>query len=349
MLHRPMWEQSMSGLEPAATRLPAGLADDRPGIWISYVPAEHVETDIRALVLVLDHRCVALPELPYESAKIGAGPPPCACRKAGCSFTMGSRVRSCPASTRPAGSLVYRAGAMLLDPSDPSRVIDRTPEPLMEPETVEEQVGTVPNVVFPTAIADDRGPRLRVLRHGGCQHRRGGAPRTGGERSRRCCTSCRPARVRGFGTFLADAIAEMPDRRAGRRRRHAAGRRWRRRSPPPAAIETSLDGLLADRDLDIVAIATPPWTHASLAVRAIEAASRAGREAAGHRRRRMPPGRRGGFCDLAESSRSIMCCASRPSSRCSTDCWQSRSPADRVSARSGASRSRTTPPTRVCR
>ena len=37
MLHRPMWDQTMSGLDAAATQLPAGLTDDRPGIWISYV------------------------------------------------------------------------------------------------------------------------------------------------------------------------------------------------------------------------------------------------------------------------------------------------------------------------
>jgi predicted GH43/DUF377 family glycosyl hydrolase len=47
---------------------------------------------------------------------------------------------------------------MLLDPADPSQVLDRTAEPLMRPETDDELVGTVANVVFPTAIAtiDDR-------------------------------------------------------------------------------------------------------------------------------------------------------------------------------------------------
>jgi len=46
----------------------------------------------------------------------------------------------------------YSAGAMLLDADDPSRVLARTAVPLLEPEVDDERSGTVPNVVFPTAI-----------------------------------------------------------------------------------------------------------------------------------------------------------------------------------------------------
>ena len=75
-----------------------------------------------------------------------------------------------------------------------------------------------------------------------------------------------------FGTFLADAIAELPtaelaavaDTQKELAVRVAAAH-------PSAAIETDLDGLLADRDIDIVVIATPPWTHATLAVQALRA------------------------------------------------------------------------------
>ena len=51
----------------------------------------------------------------------------------------------------------YEAGALLLDPDDPARVLARTPEPLLSPETPEEVAGTVPNVVFPTAIEEIEG------------------------------------------------------------------------------------------------------------------------------------------------------------------------------------------------
>jgi len=43
---------------------------------------------------------------------------------------------------------VYRQGAMLLDPGNPRRVIRRTTEPILEPETDYELHGDVPNVVF---------------------------------------------------------------------------------------------------------------------------------------------------------------------------------------------------------
>ena len=51
----------------------------------------------------------------------------------------------------------YAAGGMLLDPADPSRVTLRSEKPLLEPETAEERRGTVPNVVFPTAIEEIDG------------------------------------------------------------------------------------------------------------------------------------------------------------------------------------------------
>ena len=54
---------------------------------------------------------------------------------------------------------VYSAGAMLLDADDPSRVLARTAEPLLDPRTVDERSGTVANVVFPTAIEEVDGIR----------------------------------------------------------------------------------------------------------------------------------------------------------------------------------------------
>ncbi len=53
--------------------------------------------------------------------------------------------------------VVYSAGGMILDADDPSRILQRTSQPLMVPETGSEQVGVVDNVVFPTAIVDIAG------------------------------------------------------------------------------------------------------------------------------------------------------------------------------------------------
>lgn len=43
---------------------------------------------------------------------------------------------------------VYRLGAALLDGEDPSKVVRRLPEPILEPEMPWEKAGHVPNVVF---------------------------------------------------------------------------------------------------------------------------------------------------------------------------------------------------------
>jgi predicted GH43/DUF377 family glycosyl hydrolase len=53
----------------------------------------------------------------------------------------------------------YAAGAMILDPADVSQVLDRSTEPMLTAETDDERSGTVPNVVFPTAIEEIDGVR----------------------------------------------------------------------------------------------------------------------------------------------------------------------------------------------
>jgi predicted GH43/DUF377 family glycosyl hydrolase len=52
---------------------------------------------------------------------------------------------------------VYSAGALLLDLKEPFKIIGRTKEPILKPETSYEKNGDVPNVVFPTGacILDD--------------------------------------------------------------------------------------------------------------------------------------------------------------------------------------------------
>jgi predicted GH43/DUF377 family glycosyl hydrolase len=59
------------------------------------------------------------------------------------------------------GGSIYQAGAVLLDRDDPSRVRGRTRDNILEPREMYEQVGQVPNVVFPTGAvtipADEHG------------------------------------------------------------------------------------------------------------------------------------------------------------------------------------------------
>ena len=46
------------------------------------------------------------------------------------------------------------------DGEEPWEVVQRSASPLLAPETNEERVGTVPNVVFPTAVAEIDGVRF---------------------------------------------------------------------------------------------------------------------------------------------------------------------------------------------
>jgi len=157
LLHRPMWD--LSWIAPReGTFLPAGVDDDRPGIWLSSVPVEEVERDISNLVRLRDHRLVAMSEYEWEALKIGAGPPPVRVDEGWLLIHHGVTGEMEP-GTDQQQRVHYEAGALLLDPDDPARVLARTPEPLLSPEAPEEVAGTVPNVVFPTAIEEIDGIR----------------------------------------------------------------------------------------------------------------------------------------------------------------------------------------------
>jgi beta-1,2-mannobiose phosphorylase / 1,2-beta-oligomannan phosphorylase len=158
MLHRPMWD--LGWMRPGETEhLPAGVTDPRPGIWISYVPVDLALADVRALTRPENHRLVAMSEFPYEALKIGAGPPPIRVEEGWLLIHHGV-TGHIPAGFDPTTQKVeYAAGAMLLEATDPSRVIARTDRPILAPETTDERSGVVPNVVFPTAIESIDGVR----------------------------------------------------------------------------------------------------------------------------------------------------------------------------------------------
>jgi beta-1,2-mannobiose phosphorylase / 1,2-beta-oligomannan phosphorylase len=158
MLHRPTWDLGAITGGSDVFR-PAGVSDPRPGIWISYVPADAARKDARALTHVRSHRLVALPEYAFEALKIGAGPPPLRVKEGwllihhGVSGTLAE-------GWGPQSDARYSAGAMLLDPDDPGTVLARTPRPLLEPLTSPEREGMSPNVVFPTALEEIAGQRF---------------------------------------------------------------------------------------------------------------------------------------------------------------------------------------------
>jgi len=55
--------------------LPPGGKDHPEHIWISYVPLERVQADIRELACVEEHRVLLAPRAGWECLKVGAGAP----------------------------------------------------------------------------------------------------------------------------------------------------------------------------------------------------------------------------------------------------------------------------------
>ena len=139
---------------PAYALLHRPANEERPGIWVSFAPAEGVERRPESIVVFTQHRLVARPECPWEALKIGAGPPPLRTDDGWLVLYHGVSGRLV-SGTDLQPAVRYSAGALLLDADEVWRVIGRTPEPLLEPETGEERDGIVPNVVFPTGI-DER-------------------------------------------------------------------------------------------------------------------------------------------------------------------------------------------------
>ena len=100
----------------------------------------------------------------YWDELIGAGPPPVKTREGWLLVYHG-------VATRFAGGPIYQAGVALLDADDPTRVLARGPQNILEPREHHELTGQVPNVVFPTGliveppgddgVADDRA-RVRI-------------------------------------------------------------------------------------------------------------------------------------------------------------------------------------------
>ena len=158
MLHRPMWDLSWVR-EGERTLLPEGLDDERNGIWVSYVPLARAVADLFELTRMSGHRCVALPEQPWEALKIGGGTPPVHTDAGWLTLHHGVAGRLVK-GTDLQPHVHYSAGVMVHAPEDVGRLLYRSPSPLLEPEVVEEREGIVPNVVFPTAlemVSEDTG------------------------------------------------------------------------------------------------------------------------------------------------------------------------------------------------
>jgi beta-1,4-mannooligosaccharide/beta-1,4-mannosyl-N-acetylglucosamine phosphorylase len=102
------------------------------------------------------HRHVmATVPLSWQATKIGAGPTPIETEDGWLVLYHGV-LTSC-------NGFVYAMGAALLDLDEPWRVVARGSRYLLAPHVPYEQIGDVPNVVFPcAALVDERADRLTI-------------------------------------------------------------------------------------------------------------------------------------------------------------------------------------------
>jgi predicted GH43/DUF377 family glycosyl hydrolase len=93
------------------------------------------------------HRCIVRPlDTPWEAAKIGGGAPPIKTPEGWLAIAHGKGATS-----------AYSLFCVLLDPSEPWKVIRRATEPILVPTEAYETEGFFPNVVFSNGVVEKDG------------------------------------------------------------------------------------------------------------------------------------------------------------------------------------------------
>jgi len=161
LIHRPSNMQGGGGGLHKMPIVPAGVAEARASIWISYCSLARALRDPSELMLWRDHCLLATPEHDWELLKIGGGTPPVLTSRGWLMLYHGVAGRILEESDHQP-YVRYSAGAMVLDVDNPRWILYRSAEPVLSPEADEEKEGIVPNVVFPTGIDVRDGTRADV-------------------------------------------------------------------------------------------------------------------------------------------------------------------------------------------
>jgi predicted GH43/DUF377 family glycosyl hydrolase len=148
MYHRPMLRASFNGQAPIGLILSLP-PEEREVTCIAYVPVAAVLRDIGALRIIAESVRVLPVGDTWGRLKNGAGTPPVKTNAGWLSFFHGVDALEHAGGD---ASLYYRAGIVVHDLERPDRVVYRSAEPLLDPQTPDERVGIVNDVVFPTGI-----------------------------------------------------------------------------------------------------------------------------------------------------------------------------------------------------
>ena len=149
LLHRPLFPGTRPEELAGNVSQPPDAKTILQNIWISYWHQNAHGELIRPGQFVA-HRLVAQPEAPWEALKIGCGTAPIDCGQGWLIVYHG--VHALPDDPGGRQRLCYSAGIMLLDKDHPHRVLYRSAEPALYPQTELEMHGAVDSVVFPTGI-----------------------------------------------------------------------------------------------------------------------------------------------------------------------------------------------------
>jgi predicted GH43/DUF377 family glycosyl hydrolase len=158
--HRPMRPETINGQTPIPIIL-ALSPSEREATCLAFVPVEAVRQDVANLCAPTESCRILDPGPQWGRLKNGAGTPPVRTRLGWMSVFHG--VDSVDGPHGP--SLRYGAGILINDLRRPQRVVYRSPEPVLVPETPAERFGTVNDVVFPTGI-DRLGPDVFDIYYG---------------------------------------------------------------------------------------------------------------------------------------------------------------------------------------
>lgn len=157
--HRPMPDFAAAAGEHWSEPILRQPFCNRQSIRIAYVPLDAVRADISNLLRPTESVVVMYPDETWGGIKLGAGSPPVLTAEGWMSIYHGIDPVQRPDGSR---GVRYSAGIVIHDAERPDAILYRSPAPILMPETPEELLGTVNNVVFPTTVRQrlDLGERL---------------------------------------------------------------------------------------------------------------------------------------------------------------------------------------------
>jgi predicted GH43/DUF377 family glycosyl hydrolase len=167
--HRPMLHLSAVDGKAAVPMIERMPFEDRESIRIAYVPLDAALKDRGNLCKVSESVAVLYPDARWGSIKVGAGTPPVRITYGGVESWMAIFHGVDLISNRGRKpSMRYSAGIVIHDLQRPDRILYRSPEPILTPESERERKGVVDNVVFPCGLdpRPDLGARAFDIYYG---------------------------------------------------------------------------------------------------------------------------------------------------------------------------------------